>query len=96
MVNELGRIQELLSSTKKLGLGPSESDALRASAGEFILEGLYAHKRISRNEELAFVAADRSSREERAHEEREEPRRGGFDPRDPRRGPGGGGRRNLN
>ncbi len=97
MVNELGRIQDLLSSTKKLGLSQSESDALRASAGEFILEGLYAHKRISRNEELAFVAGDRSSREERTREEREDARRGGgFDPRDPRRGPGGGGRRNLN
>ena len=97
MVTELGRIQDLLASTKKLGLGQSESDALRASAAEFILEGLYAHKRISRNEELAFVAGDRGSREERSREEREDSRRGGgFDPRDPRRGPGGGGRRNLN
>ncbi len=96
MVSELGRIQDLLSFTKKLGLGQSESDALRASAGEFILEGLYAHKRISRNEELAFVAGDRSSREDRLREERDDLRRGGgFDPRDPRRGPGGG-RRNLN
>ncbi len=94
MVNELGRIQDLLSSTGKLGLGESESDALRASAGEFILEGLYAHKRISRNEELAFVAGERAGREERARDEREERRGGGFDPRDPRRG--GGGRRNLN
>ncbi len=92
MVSELTRIQDLLSFTKKLGLGASESDALRASAGEFILEGLYAHKRISRNEELAFVAGERSPREERGHEERDDRR--GFDGR--RGGPGGGGRRNLN
>jgi magnesium chelatase subunit I len=92
MVSELGRIQDLLSSTRKLGLSESESDALRASAGEFILEGLYAHKRISRNEELAFVAGERI-REERPREERDERRGSGFDPRDPRRG---GGRRNLN
>jgi magnesium chelatase subunit I len=97
MVSELGRIQDLLASTKKLGLGESQSEALRASAGEFILEGLYAHKRISRNEELAFVAGERSSRDERARDERDDFRRqGGFDPRDPRRGGGGGGRRNLN
>jgi magnesium chelatase subunit I len=94
MVNELSRIQDLLASTRKLGLGESESDALRASAAEFILEGLYAHKRINRNEELAFVAGERSARDDRARDEREERRPGAFDPRDPRRG--GGGRRNLN
>ena len=73
----------------------SESDAMRASAGEFILEGLYAHKRISRNEELEFVAGERSGREERLRDEREDVSRRGFDQR---RGSGGtgGGRRNLN
>ncbi len=92
MVEQLSRIQDLLQFTKKLGLSESESDALRASAGEFILEGLYAHKRISRNEELEFIAGDRTSREERSREEREEYGRRNLDPR---RG-GGGGRRNLN
>ena len=43
----------------------NESDALRSSAAEFILEGLYAHKRISRNEEQAFAASERPSRPER-------------------------------
>ena len=95
MVEQLSRIQDLLQFTKKLGLSESESDAMRASAGEFILEGLYAHKRISRNEELEFVAGDRSSREEqRSREEREEYGRRGYDPR--RGSGGGGGRRNLN
>ena len=94
MIEQLSRIQDLLASTKKLGLGENESDALRASAGEFILEGLYAHKRISRNEELEFVAGERGPREERARED-PEPRRGGVDPRRGGQG-GGGGRRNLN
>jgi magnesium chelatase subunit I len=94
MVQHLGRIQDLLQFTKKLGLSENESDALRASAGEFSLEGLYAHRRISRNEELEFVAGERpSSREERSREERDDYRRG-VDPR--RGGSSGGGRRNLN
>jgi magnesium chelatase subunit I len=93
MVQQLGRIQDLLELTSKLGLGVRESDALRASAAEFILEGLYAHRRISRNEELAFVAGERSSREDRLREEMEDfGQRRGFEGR---RGSGGG-RRNLN
>jgi magnesium chelatase subunit I len=88
MIEQLGRIQDLLPFTKKLGLGESESDALRASAGEFILEGLYAHKRISRNEELEFVAGERTGREEPEQRRPYEPRRGNGGP--------GGGRRNLN
>ncbi len=59
MVKELGGIQGLLEKTKRLGLGASEPDAIRAAAGEFILEGLYAHKRISRNEETGFAAGER-------------------------------------
>jgi len=48
-----------LEKTGKLGLGASEPDALRASAAEFILEGLYAHRRINRNEEAGFMAEPR-------------------------------------
>lgn len=59
MVKELGRIQGLLERTKLLGLKASEPDALRASAAEFILEGLYAHRRISRNEEVGYTAEPR-------------------------------------
>jgi magnesium chelatase subunit I len=58
-VKELGVIQGLLEKTKRLGLGASEPDALRLSAGEFILEGLYAHRRIGRNEEIGFTASER-------------------------------------
>jgi magnesium chelatase subunit I len=94
IVEQLSRIQDLLPFTRKLGLNGGESDAMRASAGEFILEGLYAHKRISRNEELEFVAGERLPREERMRDEREDPQRRGFDPR--RGGGTGGGRRNLN
>ena len=98
MIQELSKIQDLLHFTGKLGLGENESDALRASAGEFVLEGLYAHKRISRNEELAFVVAERANRDERGGRDEPEFRRGGFERGGggPKGGPGGGGRRNLN
>jgi magnesium chelatase subunit I len=94
IVEQLSRIQDLLPFTRKLGLSGNESDAMRAAAGEFILEGLYAHKRISRNEELEFVAGERLPREDRIREQREDPHRRGFDPR--RGGGPGGGRTNLN
>src|SRR5216684_231354 len=38
MVKELAHIQGLMEKTKRLGLGPSEPDAVRAAAAEFILE----------------------------------------------------------
>jgi len=59
IVRQLCAIQGLMDKVGALGLGASEPDALRASAGEFILEGLYAHRRINRNEEQAFVAGER-------------------------------------
>lgn len=59
MVQQLSGIQGLMDKVRALGLGVSEPDAVRASAGEFILEGLYAHRRINRNEEQAFVAGER-------------------------------------
>ncbi len=78
MAQQLANIQGLMEKTGALGLGPSEPDALRASAAEFILEGLYAHRRISRNEEIGFTVGER--KREPAAGEREEGR-----PRPPRR-----------
>ena len=72
MAQQLANIQGLMEKTGALGLGPSEPDALRASAAEFILEGLYAHRRISRNEEIGFTAGER--KREAAAGEREEGR----------------------
>jgi magnesium chelatase subunit I len=59
MVQELSKVPGLLEKTKKLGLSASEPDAVRAGAAEFVLEGLYAHRRISRNEETGFMAEAR-------------------------------------
>ncbi len=69
MVQQLGGIQGLMEKMKALGLTANEPDAVRASAAEFVLEGLYAHRRISRNEERGFAA------EEKRREPREEAQR---------------------
>jgi magnesium chelatase subunit I len=51
----LQRIQGLLENVEALGADASDAP-LAAAAGEFILEGLWAQKRISRSEERGFYA----------------------------------------
>jgi magnesium chelatase subunit I len=67
-VRQLAGIQGLMETLKTLGITANDPDAVRASGAEFVLEGLYAHRRISRSEERGFTA------EERKREPREEPR----------------------
>jgi len=59
MAQQLANIQGLMEKTEALGVGRSAPSAIQASAAEFILEGLYAHRRISRNEEMGFTAGER-------------------------------------
>jgi magnesium chelatase subunit I len=59
MLGQLGAIQGLLEKVRALGLSANEPDAVRISAAEFILEGLYAHRRISRSEERGFSAEEK-------------------------------------
>ncbi len=66
VLEQLMTVEGLLEKTRHLGLGESEPDALRASAGEFILEGLYALRRIGRDEELGFRGEARSAPVEEA------------------------------
>ncbi len=75
IAQQLSGIQGLMEKTGLLGLGPSEPDAMRASAAEFILEGLYAHRRISRNEEMGFTAGERKREPPEPPEGRRPPRR---------------------
>jgi magnesium chelatase subunit I len=77
MVRQLGGIQGLMEKTRALGLSSNEPDAVRAAAAEFILEGLHAHRRISRNEERGFAAEEkpRPAREEAGRAERGNVRR---------------------
>ncbi len=68
MVKTLSSIQGLMEKLKALKVGANEPDSVRASAAEFILEGLYSHRRISRSEERGYTAEERKTtpREEAA------------------------------
>jgi magnesium chelatase subunit I len=59
----LGSIQGLMEKLGALKLSANEPDAVRASAAEFVLEGLYAHRRISRNEERGSAPGSASARD---------------------------------
>jgi magnesium chelatase subunit I len=59
MLEQLAPIQGLLEKTGALGIRHGASDAMRASAAEFVLEGLYAQRRISRTEERVFRVDER-------------------------------------
>ena len=72
LVQQLSGIQGLMEKTKALGLTSNEPDAIRAAAAEFILEGLHAHRRISRSEERGF-AAEEKKRETREESKSERP-----------------------
>jgi magnesium chelatase subunit I len=69
VVKQLNSIQGLMEKTRALGLTANEPTAVRASAGEFILEGLYAHRKISRSEERGYAAEERKRPTPEAAEE---------------------------
>jgi magnesium chelatase subunit I len=56
VVEQLRKIQGLLENIDRVGVNGKDGAGLVAAAGEFILEGLWAHKRVSRSEERGFFA----------------------------------------
>ena len=75
MVEQLARHSGPDGENGRVGLGVNEPDAVRASAAEFVLEGLYAHRRISRNEETGFAAGERKRRDTPEREEGSRPQK---------------------
>jgi magnesium chelatase subunit I len=65
LLNQLKKIQGLFEHLEVLGVRSKDDAALQSSAAEFILEGLWAHKRVNRSEERGFFAETRKTPEPR-------------------------------
>jgi len=63
---ELKQIQGLLEKLSPLHINSKSKAEVAVSAAEFLLEGMTAHKRISRSEERAFTAAEKKQRNQDA------------------------------
>jgi magnesium chelatase subunit I len=59
VLEQLRRVPEILDNLAPLGVEPDSPDPLAAAAGEFVLEGLWAQRKIGRSDDRGFVAAER-------------------------------------
>ena len=64
ILDNLRQIQGLVEKLGPLGIKTAEYPAQIVAAAEFLLEGLYAHKKLSRSEERGFSAPDKAGRRE--------------------------------
>jgi magnesium chelatase subunit I len=72
---ELQQIQGLFEKLSPLGVSENDAPEKIVAAAEFLLEGLYAHKKLSRSEERGFSAQERArAGAERSQERRDESR----------------------
>ena len=71
-LEELKQIQGLFPQLEPLSVKASDAPEIAVAAAEFLLEGMYAHKRLSRSEERGFSAQEKTPRRpERPDPERE-------------------------
>jgi magnesium chelatase subunit I len=59
VLEQLKRVPEILDNLFPLGVEPGAPEPLAAAAGEFVLEGLWAQRKIGRSDDRGFVAAER-------------------------------------
>jgi magnesium chelatase subunit I len=65
-LTELQQIQGLIEKLSPLHISAKSKPEVAVSAAEFLLEGMYAHKRLSRSEERSFSAGEKKSRNDEA------------------------------
>jgi magnesium chelatase subunit I len=61
LLNQLKKIPSLFDNLETLNVRSKDDAAVQASAAEFILEGLWAHKRVNRSEERGYYADARKT-----------------------------------
>ncbi len=61
LLTQLKKIPCLFESLEPLNVRSKDDAAIQASAAEFILEGLWAHKRVNRSEERGYFADARKT-----------------------------------
>jgi magnesium chelatase subunit I len=71
ILDELKQIQGLFAQLAPISVKVSDSPEIAVAAAEFLLEGMYAHKRLSRSEERGFTAQEKVTRKQERVEERE-------------------------
>jgi len=72
ILEELKQIQGLFSQLSPISVKVSDAPEVAVSGAEFLLEGMYAHKRLSRSEERGFSAQEKATRkQERVEQDRD-------------------------
>jgi magnesium chelatase subunit I len=72
ILEELKQIQGLFPQLSPISVKASDAPEVAVSGAEFLLEGMYAHKRLSRSEERGFSAQEKATRkQERLEQDRD-------------------------
>jgi magnesium chelatase subunit I len=72
ILEELKQIQGLFPQLSPVSVKVSDGPEIAVSGAEFLLEGMYAHKRLSRSEERGFSAQEKTTRkQERVEQDRD-------------------------
>ena len=71
ILEELKQIQGLFPQLSPVSVKGSDAPEVAVAAAEFLLEGMYAHKRLSRSEERGFTAQEKPTRKQERPEERD-------------------------
>jgi magnesium chelatase subunit I len=71
ILEELKQIQGLFPQLSPLSVKVSDAPENAVAGAEFLLEGMYAHKRLSRSEERGFSAQEKTARKQERAEERD-------------------------